>query len=166
MKKTCPNPHEHDKPEIGVPSSVATLLHLLKFTSLINRPMQLDLAERHQLTIHEVRVMMCISGEAPIGGQAIAEMMAMPAMNVSRALSSLAERGWTEPAPVPGNRRLRPVRLSPAGWQVYQQMVPDLTAIAGRLLHGLDDAQADELTDIIMLLIERLEQWREPQQQD
>lgn len=142
-------------------TNVQALLHLLKFASLINRPMQSDLAEKHQLTIHEVRVMMCVSGEGPIGGQSIADMMAMPPMNVSRALASLSQRGWTEPVPEAGNRRLRPVRLSAAGWEVYRHMVPDMADIADRLLQGMDVAAEDGLAPTIAVLVKRLEQWRE-----
>lgn len=144
-----------------LPANVQTLLHLLKFASLINRPMQSDLAEKHQLTIHEVRVMMCVSGEAPIGGQAIADMMAMPPMNVSRALASLNQRGWTEPVPEAGNRRLRPVRLSAAGWDVYRHMMPDIATIADHLLQGMDIVADDGLAAMVALMVERLEQWHD-----
>lgn len=151
-------------PPAALSVNVAALLQLLKFASLINRPMQSDLAEKHNLTMNEMRVMMCVSGEAPIGGQAIADMMAMPPMNVSRAMASLSQRGWTEPAPEAGDGRWRPVRLSSAGWAVYQQMMPDMAAIADRLLRGVDVTADNGLAATVALLVERLEQWRDSEQ--
>lgn len=132
---------------------------LLKFSSLINWPMQHDVASQHKLTLNEVRVMMCIFGEGPLGVQAIADIMAMPPMNVSRSLSALHERGWTDPVPVPGNKRLRPMQLSAAGLSAYHEMLPTFEAISDTLFSGLDIERMSDLTGAVNSMIAQLEEW-------
>jgi DNA-binding MarR family transcriptional regulator len=136
-------------------AQVAPLLELLKLATLISRPMRVDLADPQGLSINELRVLMCIAGEGPIAGHAIAEVMAIPPMNVSRALAALQQRDWVERVPNPGNARLRPMRLSAAGIAAYRAMLPDLAGIAGHLFQDLDAGQRTLLQTFLEAITRR-----------
>jgi len=85
--------------------------------------------------------------------------MAIPPMNVSRALASLVNRGWIEPALDPTNRRRRPVRLSAAGSRACIAMEGDIDKVAHALLGMLSVGAATTLHETVDAVIARLEQW-------
>lgn len=138
---------------------VTLLIELLKLASLINRPMREDVAEPNQLSINELRVLMCLGGEGPLAGQDVSQLMSMPPMNVSRALAALEARGWTERVSNRANRRRRPVQLSEAGWIAYRALIPDVRSVARRLLAGLGKAERQHLAHMFNRLIAQLEAW-------
>jgi len=141
---------------------VVLLRQLLKLSSIISRPMALGVASHFQVSTNELRVMMAIGGEGPLAGHDISERMAIPPMNVSRALALLAERGWTERVSDPGNRRRRPVQLSEKGWAAYRAMTPDIGAVADHVLGRLSKAERTSFDAILTKLIDQVEGWQPP----
>ncbi|HEX7759330.1 MAG TPA: MarR family transcriptional regulator [Caulobacteraceae bacterium] len=139
--------------------NVALLIELLKLASIIGRPMKEAVADPHELSTNELRVLMCLAGEGPLAGQDISMIMSIPPMNVSRALAVLSERGWTEQASNKGNRRRRPVQLSPAGWQAYRALLPDVRLVARRLFASLEREERQHLAHIFNRLIAQVEAW-------
>ena len=135
------------------------LVQLLKLAALISRPMQDGVAEPNGLSLNELRILMCLHGEGACAGHDITDLMAIPPMNVSRALVSLTERGWIEPALDPANRRRRPVRLSAEGTRACAAIEPDIVAVACDLLGALAAGQMDALRGAVAVVIERLERW-------
>lgn len=140
-------------------SDVQLLISLLKFSSLISKPMKENVADVHGVNRNELKVLICLSGEGALTGQEISRLMAMPAMNVSRSLSQLAEIGWIEPADNSENRRRRPYRISAKGWRDYGAMLPDLRSVAMRLLAPLSRKDRVELQRLIGLMIHEIEEW-------
>ena len=74
---------------------------MLKFASLISRPMRDGVADPAGLSSNELRILMALSGEGESAGHYLAELMGMHAMNVSRALASLHAMGLVEPVKQP-----------------------------------------------------------------
>ena len=135
------------------------LIQLLKLAAMISRPMEDGVASPNGLTLNELRILMCLRGEGACAGHDITSLMAIPPMNVSRAIASLVQRGWIEPALDPGNRRRRPVRLSATGEQACAAMERNIDAVAGYLLGMLDTGEAKALHRHIDAVIGRLEDW-------
>jgi DNA-binding MarR family transcriptional regulator len=135
------------------------LVQLLKLAAMINRPMEDGVANPNGLSLNELRIMMCLHGEGACAGHDITELMAIPPMNVSRALASLANRGWIEPALDPGNRRRRPVRLSEEGKNACLAMEGDIDSVAHELLGMLSASEATALQSTVDAVIGRLEKW-------
>jgi len=142
-------------------TEVPLLVRLLKFASLINRPMLDGVADVHQLSLNELRVMMSLGGEGEIAGHELARVMAMPPMNVSRALAALLDRGWVEPVRDEANRRRKPYRLSEAGWLAYRAMTPQVRGVADYLVDCLAPAERKTLEKLMEKLIVRVEAWPE-----
>lgn len=134
---------------------------MLKCSTLISLPMEGEVCQPTDLTRHEVAVLVCLSGEGTLTGQEISELMSMPAMNVSRALSQLHEKGWVELVQDESNRRRRPFRISAKGWRCYNAILPYFRSVASKLFSLLNSNDRKELQRLVSLLNDRLENWSE-----
>ena len=114
------------------------LVRLLKLGSFINSPMKDGVCDPLGISQIELKVMMALAGEGALAGHDLVEIMGVPAMNVSRALATLRDKGWIEDAQDPENRRRRPVRLSAAGEQAYARTLPAAQQPVGE---DADDAE-------------------------
>jgi DNA-binding MarR family transcriptional regulator len=85
--------------------------------------------------------------------------MAIPPMNISRALASLFERGWIEPVIDTTNRRRKPVQLSTSGWEAHQEMTPDIGAVADYLLGTLSAAERASMGRSVHKIVDRMADW-------
>lgn len=146
-------------PSVG--SDVELLISTLKCASLISLPMESEVCAPTDLTRHELKVLVCLSGEGTLTGQEISGLMSMPAMNVSRALSKLHEMGWIEPVQDKKNRRRRPFRISAKGWRNYNSILPYFRSVATKLFAHLNKNDRKELQRLVSLLNDRLENWAE-----
>lgn len=135
------------------------LVRLLKLAAMISRPMQDGVADPNGLSLNELRILMCLHGEGACAGHDISALMAIPPMNVSRALAALVARGWIEPALDPANRRRRPVRLSEDGARACRAMERDIDGVALYLLGQMDPRTVTALEGALDTVIDRLARW-------
>ncbi len=135
------------------------LVRLLKLGSFVNGPMKDGVCDPSGISQIELKVMMALAGEGDLAGHDLVEIMGLPAMNVSRALVSLREKGWIEEASDPENRRRRPVRLSVAGAAEYERLHPAVEAVAEALLGGLSPAQQRQFAALSDKIIAAMTQW-------
>jgi DNA-binding MarR family transcriptional regulator len=135
------------------------LVRLLKLASFVNSPMKDGVCDPSGISQIEMKVMMALAGEGDLAGHDLVEIMGVPAMNVSRALVLLRERGWIEDANDPDNRRRKPVRLSKAGRAEYEKLHPAVEAVAEALLGGLSPAQHKQFAAISDKVIAAMTQW-------
>lgn len=145
----------------AIGSSVQLLSQLLKLSSLISGPMQDGVADANDIALNELKIMMCLGGEGALAGHDITEIMAIPPMNVSRALSSLFDRGWIEGVVDPANRRRKPVQLSATGWEAHRAMTPDVGAVAEYLLGSLSANERALMARASAKVIDRMTDWFE-----
>jgi DNA-binding MarR family transcriptional regulator len=121
-------------------NDIELLLAMLKYASLISRPMRGGVADPAGLSANELRILMALEGEGESAGHYLAELMGMHAMNVSRALASLTAMGLVEPVKKRSNRRRKPHRLSVRGVKAHLALAPALAQVA-RYLFGVLTAQ-------------------------
>jgi DNA-binding MarR family transcriptional regulator len=145
----------------GTAESIAALIAVLKLSTVINRPMRDGVADPEGLSLNELRVMMSLGGEGPMAGHELAELIGMQPMNVSRALATLAEIGWIEPA-ADANRRRKPFQLSEAGWEAHRAMMPEIAQVADFLFASLDPQEARRFADTALKLVDRITDWTPP----
>jgi DNA-binding MarR family transcriptional regulator len=148
-----------DAKQLG--SHVQLLVQLLKLSSLINGPMQDGVADANDIALNELKIMMCLGGEGALAGHDITEIMAIPPMNVSRALAALKDRGWIESVRDPANLRRKPVQLSKAGWKAHSAMTPQFGAVANYLLGSLKASERATLGRATHKVINRMADWFE-----
>lgn len=137
------------------------LIRLLKLGSFVNVPMKEGVCDPCGITQIELKVVMALAGEGDLAGHDLVEIMGVPAMNVSRALATLRERGWIEDALDRENRRRRPVRLSDKGWDEYRKLMPAVNGVAEALLGGLTARQQREFAAISERIIAAMNAWNE-----
>lgn len=147
------------------PAEVDLLVSILRLCSVINRPMQDGVADPEGLTLNELRALMSIGGEGELAGHELTELIGMPAMNASRALLSLEQRGWIEVAPDPDNRRRKPYRISAAGLAAYGAMMPEIAEVAAFLLKGLDAREMERFGRTAHKIMRRIDQWKKRDEQ-
>lgn len=135
------------------------LIRLLKLGSFINGPMKDGVCDPSGVSQIELKVMMALAGEGDLAGHDLVEIMGVPAMNVSRALATLRTRGWIEDTVDPDNRRRKPVRLTAAGTEAYQALLPAVETVAEAILGGLTPRQQREFAALSDKLIAAMTDW-------
>ncbi|WP_088311113.1 MarR family winged helix-turn-helix transcriptional regulator [Novosphingobium sp. B 225] len=135
------------------------LVRLLKLGSFINAPMKEGVCDPSGISQIELKVMMALAGEGALAGHDLVEIMGVPAMNVSRALATLRDKGWIEDAQDRDNRRRKPVRLSAAGEAAYAHSLPAAQQVARDLLAGLSPRQLRDLAGLSDKVIANMTDW-------
>lgn len=138
---------------------MALLIRLLKLGSLINAPMKEGVCDPAGISQIELKVMMALAGEGALAGHDLVNIMGVPAMNVSRAIAALKERGWVEDARDPENRRRKPVRLTTAGEATHAALAPALESVASALVGGLTATQQRQFAQAADKVIAAMADW-------
>jgi len=141
-------------------NEIGLLVAMLRFASLISRPMRDGVADPAGFSSNELRILMALSGEGESAGHDLAELMGMHAMNVSRALTSLNNMGLVEPAKNTKNRRRKPYRVSSRGTRAYVALEPHIAQVARYLFGALTARERAALEQILTKLDRRVEAWQ------
>ena len=139
---------------------VGLLVAMLRFASLISRPMRDRVADAAGFSSNELRILMALSDEGECAGHDLAELMGMHAMNVSRALSSLHAMGLIDQVDNPRNRRRKPHRVNDRGAASYIAMKPHIAQVARFLFGTLSTSERNCLKKILAKLDQRVLQWK------
>ena len=137
---------------------------MLKFASLISRPMRDGVADPAGLSSNELRILMALSGEGESAGHSLAELMGMHAMNVSRALASLHAMRLVEPVSHRGNRRRKPYRVSARGAKAHAELAASLGKVAHFLFGVLTARERASLGKILAKLDRQVLAWQPSEQ--
>jgi DNA-binding MarR family transcriptional regulator len=139
---------------------VELLVAMLKYASLISRPMRDGVADPTGFSSNELRILMAVSGLGEAAGHDLAELMGMHAMNVSRALTALHRMGLVEPAKNVKNRRRKPYRVSARGVTAYVGLEPRIAQISRFLFGTLTSTERDSLRKILAKLDQQVLTWQ------
>lgn len=135
------------------------LYRLLKLTNLISRPFFAQDAERYQISMNELRVLMTLA-LAPLREAASHELVdaaGMHPMNVSRAVAALRRHGRVQQRTDPNNRRRKLLQLTPEGLALYRNLLPHVQQIATRLFATMSGEEVATLSRLIDTMTARLE---------
>ena len=110
--------------------------------------------ERFQLTITEWRVMAVLGRYPGLSANEVAQRTAMDKVAVSRAVARLLEAGRLDREIHGDDRRRSVLRLSEAGYRIYDEVAPLALAFERRLLAGIDDAERA----VLFRLLDRLDE--------
>ena len=141
-------------------NDIQLLVQILRFCSLISRPMRDGVADPAGFSSNELRLLMALGGEGEAAGRDLAELMGMHAMNVSRALSALRARRLIEPISNADNRRRKPYRVSKRGGEAYRAMEPSIAAVASFLFGTLSEAERRKLAPLLAKLDRQVLAWQ------
>ena len=139
---------------------IELLVAMLRFSSIISRPMRDGVADPAGFSSNELRILMALSGEGESAGHDLAELMGMHAMNVSRALSSLHAMGLVEAAKNSKNRRRKPYRISARGASAHLALQPRIAQIASFLFGALTQQERNALRKLLTKLDRQVLAWQ------
>lgn len=112
-------------------------------------------AERYDLSVPAWRVMAILGRFPGLSAAEVAERTAMDKVAVSRAVSQLLKAGRIERSFADDDRRRSVLKLSAAGWEVYDEVVPMALALERDLLETLSAVDRETLDRLIDTLFTR-----------
>lgn len=133
------------------------LYRLLKLTNLISRPFFAQDAERYQISMNELRVLMTLAPLREAASHELVDAAGMHPMNVSRAVAALRRHGRVQQRTDPNNRRRKLLQLTPEGLALYRNLVPHVQQIATRLFATMSGEEVATLSRLIDTMTARLE---------
>lgn len=110
--------------------------------------------ERFALGVTEWRVMAVLGRYPDLSANAVAQRTAMDKVAVSRAVARLVAAGRLQRELHDDDRRRSVLRLSEAGYAIYDQIAPLALAFEERLLDGMDAAERE----LLFRLLDRLDE--------
>ena len=143
----------------GFDSEVALLIDLLKLGTFIGGPMREGVADPMNITTTDLRVVLALGGEGELAGHELSEIMGVAPMNVSRAVSSLIERGLVEPGFDQTNRRRKPVRLTDAGQALFARTLPAMAKVSADLFKGVPARDREAFRRTAATILDRIGRW-------
>ena len=138
----------------------ALFVDMLRFASLISRPMRDGVADPAGFSSNELRILMALSGEKEAAGHDLAELMGMHAMNVSRALASLCRMGLIEAVKSSSNLRRKPYRLSARGKRAHRALKSNIAQISRYIFGPLTDREFATLERLLAKMDRRVLTWQ------
>jgi DNA-binding MarR family transcriptional regulator len=114
-------------------------------------------AERFALTPSEWRVMAALGHTPGLSARAVAEKTAMDKVQVSRAVSSLADAGRLSRKPDELDGRITRLSLSARGRVIYDEIVPMALSLEAQLLSALSERERSALDAIMTKLTRQID---------
>jgi DNA-binding MarR family transcriptional regulator len=109
-----------------------------------------------RLSVTESRILVHLAEREALTATQIVEVTAMEKSKVSRALSSLEERGLISRVPSAEDQRTKNLALTERGYRLYQAIVPRILDWEKELLEGLEISEYRDLLYLLDKLRDRL----------
>jgi len=109
-----------------------------------------------RLSVTESRILVHLAEREALTATQIVEVTAMEKSKVSRALSSLEERGLVSRVPSAEDQRTKNLALTERGYRLYQAIVPRILDWEKELLEGLEISEYRDLLYLLDKLRDRL----------
>ena len=133
------------------------LYRLLKLSNLVGRPFFTHFADRYDLTLNDVRVLMSLGYVGQAASHELCDSTGMHPMNVSRSVARLKRQGRITGRADPDNRRRKLLTPTEEGWSIYRMLSPHVKALSEFTLANLSEREVEFLSSLIEVLAERLE---------
>lgn len=117
--------------------------------SLLSAGTAKDLSIPHGLVLREWRVMVLLAGNEPMSGSELAARSLLDKASVSRAVSSLEARKLISVTLSGIDARMKVLRLTDAGWDLYAEVAPRSIARQKRLMSVLTPAERKALSSML-----------------
>ena len=115
--------------------------HLSVLSNRVSGTIARIYTERFQLSITEWRVMAVLGRYSGLSANEVAQRTAMDKVAVSRAVARLLDAGRLDREIHGDDRRRSVLKLSEAGYRIYDEVAPLALAFERRLLDGIDDQE-------------------------
>jgi len=116
-------------------------------------------SEQFGLTIQEWRVVAILARYPGISAKQVTERGAMDKVQVSRAVRRLLTEGLIERERDKSDRRSSCLRLSTAGWRIYDRIIPLAQQYEKDLIEVLDESERQHLNRLLQKLHAKARTW-------
>ena len=135
----------------------ALLYSLLKLSNLIGRPFFTHFADRYDLAMNDVRVLMRLAHVGQAASHELCEATGMHPMNVSRSVARLKRQGRITDRADPDNRRRKLLTPTDEGRALYHTLAPHVKVLSEYVLATLSQREVEFLSSLLEVLTDRLE---------
>ena len=150
--------HPQARPtDVSQAAHASLLYRLLKLSNLIGRPFFAHFADRYDLTMNDLRVLMTLAPMEEAASHELCQVTGMHPMNVSRSVARLRLQGRVAERSDPANRRRKILSLTPAGTTLYGKLTPHVKVLTEFLFEPLTEPEAELLGKLTDVLTKRLE---------
>lgn len=101
------------------------------------------------LELRHFAVLVTLNGSGPMSQSSLVAAVGSDKASMVRVVDDLEAAGLVERRPVPGDRRVHAVSMTPQGLEVFDAAHLDATPIAGRLVSHLRPGEAEQLLDLL-----------------
>lgn len=129
---------------VNVFDSLHDLLHL--YRTRLRKALE---TVHPELTFNEMRILMRTGLRPGITQKALVEHSQTDKAQMARTLARLQDQGWLSRSPSENDKRVRCLRLSPQGEQVYMQLRDAQEQVAAELLHDCPPATQARLLALL-----------------
>ncbi|MBM4232436.1 MAG: winged helix-turn-helix transcriptional regulator [Gammaproteobacteria bacterium] len=143
----------HDTPSLQLDRFLPYRLSVL--SNLVSSAIAGSYSSRFGISVPEWRVMAVLAIQPELSAAEVAERTAMDKVAVSRAVSSLLDKGRIERSISPGDRRRSILKLSAEGTRIYREVVPIALRHEQSLIDVLDSTDRQALERILEILLGR-----------
>ena len=144
--------HRRDAAHLKSPGdNILALVHT--FSNLIGRAFYGSLEVRHQLSVHQWRILLTLAHHPGATAVDIIARWALQPMSVSRAIRELTQCGLIVRRIGSSDRRRQELFLTSKGRRVYCTVVPDANARYHEIMDCLPPAERARLARALIVLI-------------
>ena len=147
--------HAEDRRDVRAIQSLT--FQLIVLMNLITKPFNTVHGARHGVSLSEWRCVMWLAAHPGASGQDTADGIGMDRMSVSRNLRSLESKDMVGRRENEKDRKRWDWRLTPAGWSVYDQIVPSAIERDALLSGNLGLEEGDAVAKFLAEARKRLE---------
>lgn len=113
----------------------------------------MKMAEEHGLNIMQLFVLCSMERDRTIPTHFISSLLVCDASTTTGIIDFLAERGLTDRAESPQDRRVKMLKLTDKGDALKQELLTAIRDFQSDALDGLDDGQKAQLQDLLSIVI-------------
>ena len=139
-------------------SHVVAMHRLLKASYLITQPFFTNFADRYDVTMNELRVIMTLASSSNAAVHEIGRATGMHQMNVSRAVASLTAAGRvSQRRDATVDRRRKIISLTAKGWALHGKLQPHVKKMAEFIFESMTELEMEFFSKLLRRLNSRLE---------
>lgn len=129
--------------------------HLIRRAHQISTALFTEECGRFDLTSVQFAALSAIAANPDSDATRLSALIAFDRSTLGDVLERMERRGWIVRVASPSDRRVKAVRLSPAGVRLLQQVAPAVQRVQERLLASLPAADRRNILRLLKLLAER-----------
>ena len=139
-------------------SHVVAMHRLLKASYLITQPFFTNFADRYDVSMNELRIIMTLAAVSNAAAHEIGRATGMHQMNVSRAVASLTSAGRvSQRRDATIDRRRKIISLTAKGWTLHNRLLPHVKKMSEFIFASMTELEVEFLSKLLRRMNSQLQ---------